>query len=181
MSTRLCRHFGLRRSSLPARTSRIIRLHATLSQPARVRREVSPAANAKIDFLALETKWQARRDNRGVDDLQDAAVPDHQPHSLSPFYLRHFKEPIAILETLEWHYRRNDARAENKACTVFDRIFKLSRPRSADFGAYIRKCGDDVVRTSLVFRDSTVENVDIDEAKTNRLSIGSDRSGKLSR
>ncbi|KAI0538358.1 hypothetical protein GGR58DRAFT_309773 [Xylaria digitata] len=163
MSGHLGRHFS--QGNLSVLTTRIVQLHTASPQPHKKRHQTASTANPKIDFLALEAKWQAKWDNRGAHVPRDVSVWGNQTPSLSPFYFRHLRKPTTILETLEWHYGRIGARTVNKEHTVFDRILQLSRPEYADFGTHIRRYGVDVIRTSLVFCGQTVEDTDIDEAE----------------
>ena len=112
--------------------------------------------NTKIDFPALEAKWQTKWDN------QDARTPQgvsfrHNPSSLSPFYLPHLHKPTTILETLEWHYGRTGAHFTDKKRSVFDSVLNFSLSKSTELNGHLRSFGADIVRTSLVFRDPIFE------------------------
>lgn len=112
--------------------------------------------NTKIDFPALEAKWQTKWDN------QDARTPQgvsfrHNPSSLSPFYLPHLHKPTTILETLEWHYGRTGTHFTDRKRSVFDSVLNFSLSKSTELDGHLRSFGADIVRTALVFRDPIFE------------------------
>lgn len=161
------RHFSLRRPpSVP--TTPIAQIHTACPQLHEKKHHTASTAGPKINFLALEAKWQAKWDNRDTRVLRDVFVGGAQTPSLSPFYLHHLRKPTTILETLEWHYGRISVHTENREHTIFDRIFQLSRPRYVAFDTHVLRYGVDILRTSLVFCGQTVEDTDITEAEIER-------------
>ena len=150
---------------MPALAERIAWTHHASPQLADKERGIGSTAKDKLDMPEIEAKWQAKWSNRPVHMMGEVSAPIQRSYSpLSPFYLQHLRKPTTILETLQWHWGKSGTNIVIKGHTLFDKILHLSRSESADLGAHIRKCGADVIRTSLIFHDKTAEDLEIDQA-----------------
>ncbi|CAG8982738.1 hypothetical protein HYALB_00001019 [Hymenoscyphus albidus] len=134
------------------------------------RQSSSTTKAPKIDFLALEAKWQAKW-TTSEGKIKDCGIWDRGYHPLVPLYHKHLRTPT-ILDALAWctTTEASTAASRDSNGSLLNRILELAklgrfdRPSGLpdntcmDMETCIAKYGTDVTRTYVVFRKQLVGN-----------------------
>ncbi len=133
-------------------------------------RQASSAANSKVNFIAIEAKWNAKWASRqGRKQYSEFWEPVYHP--LAPLYGEHLRTPT-ILDALTWCNSMKGITAASRISktSMFDRILELGKSHaldtvsqcpdknSMDVKVCIDTYGTDVTRTYVVFRSQIVMN-----------------------
>ena len=134
-----------------------------------ISRQASSAADPKVNFLALEAKWQARWETR-EGKIQESEDSKTVYHPLAPLYCKHLRR-LSILDALNWSssVKGIAPTTRNSKSIIFDRILELANPgkfeelpddphNSMDMETCIGKYGADITRTYVIFRSEIVRN-----------------------
>ena len=132
-----------------------------------VLRRSSSAADPKVNFLALEAKWQAKRETK-EGNLPESEGLKSKIHPLAPSYSKYFRR-VSVLDTLK---RCNGEKSiaptnRNGKGGIFDSVVELANPCFDTLPVYqsndtnwekcIEEYGSDIARTYTVFQDAIIQ------------------------
>ncbi|KAF2491437.1 hypothetical protein BU16DRAFT_594372 [Lophium mytilinum] len=121
----------------------------------------------KIDFHALERKWQAKWDSRGTK-IQEERDMDFESNPIIPFYVDHIRRPTIMGALQSILSRKQAAAPRNGKTSMVEQILSSydTEPsvfRLEDLRTYSQIYGTDVVRTCVIFSQAADTDSPIQE------------------